>query len=107
MAQDLLLEGFTDHVAQHFVDFIDDLYAEQAMAPTGEGMAMFYAHSRLDGAFSLACLVNAPEASIALLNRARERYAALMEGADVETEPLRREHQRAVDEIRRRRTTHA
>jgi hypothetical protein len=103
MAHDSLLDGFTDDLAQYFVDFIDDLYAEQAVAITGDGMAMFYAHSRLDGAFSLACLVEAPEGAIAVLNRARERYAALMDGAGIGTEPLRREHERCLAEVRQRR----
>jgi hypothetical protein len=96
------VQGFNEDLARYFVDFIDDLYAEQAVAPTGARMAMFYAHSRLDGAFTLACLVDDSEGAIAVLNAARERYAALMAGADVDAEPLRREHERCLAEVRRR-----
>jgi hypothetical protein len=101
------VEGFTEDMARYFVDFIDDLYAEQALESPGARTAMFYAHSRLDGAFSLVCLVEGSEAAIGVLAAARERYLALMQGAGVESQGLRDEHVRCAAEVRRRRLLHA
>lgn len=94
--------SLTPAQAAYFVEFIDDLYAEQAVE-VDRRMALFYAAARLDGASALGSLVDAPGESIGIFNSARTRYEGLMDGAPGDVaEEARLAHAQVLIAVRKR-----
>lgn len=82
------------------VEVIDQMHAENAVDVDPQ-VALFYAHSRLDGAYVLAALMDAADQVLEVLGDALLRYEGLMDGApESQAEAARLAHSEVLLRIR-------